>query len=71
MQENVHQQIYLLLFVALTLWLRSNQILFERQFPNVLFNYFTYQGHGTGYYLEDTGINVIIIASDKNEHPHL
>lgn len=36
-------------------------------FPSII----TYQGRGTGYYLEDTGINVIIIISDKNEYPYL
>lgn len=68
----MHQQIYLLLFVALVCsGSGPNQIFFKRQFHNVPFNYFTYQGHGTGYYREDTGINDIIIAGDKNEYPHL
>lgn len=48
-----------------------NQISFKRQFHNVPFSYFTNQGHGTGYYREDTGVNVIIIASDKKEYHHL
>lgn len=62
MQENMHQQIYLPLFAASPLWLRSESNLFTRPFHNVPLNYFTNQGHGTGYCLEDKGINDIIIT---------
>lgn len=64
MQENMHQQIYLPLFAASPLWLRSESNLFTRPFHNVPLNYFTNQGHGTGYCLEDKGINDIIITRD-------
>lgn len=66
MQENPHQQIYLLLFMALQLWL---QICFKQHFQNVRFNYFTYQGHGMADYPQDLGINVIIITCNKNKYP--
>lgn len=63
-------------FISCYLWpCRSgsglDQISFKRQFHNVPFNYFTNQGLETGYYLEDRGVNVIIITSDKNGYHHL
>lgn len=67
MQENMHQQIYLSLFAAAPLWLRSESKLFTRPFHNVPPNYFTNQGHGSGYCLEDKGINDIIMSGDKKE----
>lgn len=42
-----------------------NQISLRGPFHNVPFNYFTNQGHGTGYCLEDKGINDIIITGYK------
>lgn len=33
--------------------------LYKNHFHNVPFNCFTNQGHGTGYYLEDTGITLL------------
>lgn len=50
--------------IQLKSFLRGNFTLFP-------FNYFTHHGHGTGYYREDTSVNVIIITSDKKEYPHL
>lgn len=74
MQGGVHQQIYLPLFVALLwclLWLWPNLHLFNRPHANVPFYDFMYQGHKTGYYLQDTSINVIIMVKDMSEHPRL
>lgn len=45
--------------------------LHKNNFCNILFNCFTNQGHGTGYYLEDTGIKDVITASNKNACCHL
>lgn len=67
MQENMHQQIYLSLFAASPRWRRSESNLFTRPFHNVPLNYFTNQGHGTGYCLEDKSINDIIITGDKKK----
>lgn len=67
MQENMHQQIYLPLFAASPRWRRSESNLFTRPFHNVPLNYFTNQGRGTGYCLEDKGINGVIITGDKKK----
>lgn len=63
----MHQQIYLPLFAASSRWRRSESNLFTRPFHNVPLNYFTNQGHGTGYCLEDKSINDIIITGDKRK----
>lgn len=67
MQENMHQQIYLPLFAASPRWRQSESNLFTRPFHNVPLNYFTNQGHGTGYCLEDKSINDIIITGGKKK----
>lgn len=67
MQENMHQQNYLPLFAASPRWRRSESNLFTRPFHNVPLNYFTNQGQGSGYYLEDRGINDGIITGNKQK----
>lgn len=72
MQENMHQQVHLPPICSLAcLALGRIKSFYKRHFHNVPFNFVTNQGHGTGRYLEDRGINVVITASNKNACRHL